>query len=107
MAQIRFSDSDDTVEASAVQSILNAFIREGIGIRHDCGGRALCGTCRIRISSGAENLSPKGEREIARLAAVDAAPNERLACQTYCRKTATVTIREKKAPADESERPRY
>jgi len=58
-------------------------VREGIRIRHDCGGKALCGTCRVRVVAGAAGLSPITERERLRLEAIGAGPEERLACQSY------------------------
>jgi adenylate cyclase len=67
-------------EVSPAFSILVAAQRAGAPLRHDCGGKALCGTCRVRVLHGA--VSPKGERERIRLAAVGAATGERLACQT-------------------------
>lgn len=68
------------VEGSPALSLLNALLRAGIRVRHDCGGKALCGTCRVRASGA---LGPVGEREAARLAAVGAGPGERLACQAF------------------------
>jgi ferredoxin len=75
------------VEAGPALSLLNALLREGVRIRHDCGGKALCGTCRLRVRTGAGGLSPAGPREAARLAALAAAgedvAGQRLACQAH------------------------
>jgi len=46
-----------------------------------CGGRARCSTCRVRILSGAEGLAEPGKDEVATLARIKAAPDVRLACQ--------------------------
>ncbi len=46
-----------------------------------CGGRARCSTCRVRILSGAEGLAEPGKDEAATLARIKAAPDVRLACQ--------------------------
>ncbi len=87
------------IPVSPVESVLNALLKEGIRIKHVCGGKAQCGTCRVRISlerdsSGKERgaLSPMGERERERLAAVGADRDERLACQTYVRGDASVDL---------------
>jgi adenylate cyclase len=48
---------------------------------HVCSGRGRCGTCRVRIESGAESLSPMNEAERGTLARVGAGAGERLACQ--------------------------
>lgn len=47
-----------------------------------CGGQAECGTCRVRVLRGAENLSPMtpDERELRLDHPGALAPDERLAC---------------------------
>jgi ferredoxin len=61
-------------EASPVYSVLVAAQRSGVPLRHDCGGKAQCGTCRVKVLSG--KLSPMGERERIRLEAVGALPGK-------------------------------
>jgi ferredoxin len=53
------------------------------GIAHAslCGGRARCGTCRVRIEHGIEALPAPGRAEAATLRSVDATGSMRLACQ--------------------------
>ena len=46
-----------------------------------CRGRGRCGTCRVRVLSGHENLPPPSEDESKVLERWRAAPDERLACQ--------------------------
>ncbi len=86
MATIIVENSEEAlrVEASPAVSILNALLRAGVRISHLCGGRALCGTCRIRILEGEKYLSPMGEAERIRLSERGPLPEGvRLACQTY------------------------
>ena len=73
---------DSQVDVNPAVSILNTLLRSGISIRHVCGGRALCGTCRVLVVSGAENLSPMKDDERKRLKS-SASGKYRLACQTY------------------------
>ncbi|MFH2114682.1 MAG: 2Fe-2S iron-sulfur cluster-binding protein [Spirochaetota bacterium] len=89
MSRIHLSAPDRPVadfEASPVYSILVAAQRNSVPLRHDCGGKAQCGTCRVRVLSG--RLSPMGERERLRLEAVGAGQAGgngavyRLACQS-------------------------
>lgn len=54
--------------------------KHATGIEYDCR-KADCGICSIRVLSGAENLNPLGEREADFLKAMNADPDERLACQ--------------------------
>jgi len=46
-----------------------------------CGGRGRCTTCRVVIEEGADLLHPPSAAEAASLAAVNAGPGTRLACQ--------------------------
>jgi ferredoxin len=73
-------------------SVLNSLLAAGVAIPHDCGGKALCGTCRIRIREGGAGLSAKTGLEASRLAAVGAGPEERLACQTHCLRDIVIEI---------------
>ena len=69
-------------DASPAYSILVSAQRAGVPLRHDCGGRALCGTCRAKVVSG--RLSPMSERERTRLSAVRVPldGSVRLSCQS-------------------------
>lgn len=78
------------IPANLAESILTSLLKAGSPIRHDCGGKALCGTCRVRVLEGAGSLSPVSDRERARLAAVGAAPGERLACQAHAARDAEI-----------------
>ena len=69
---------------------------------HVCSGRGRCGTCRVRIESGADQLSALGEDERATLARVGAAPGERLACQARVAGPGVVAARVLPAYADAS-----
>jgi ferredoxin len=52
----------------------------------NCWGHGLCGTCRVLVKKGMENLSPKGRLERFKLAtmlsAIGHEDEMRLACQT-------------------------
>lgn len=71
------------LELKPAFSILNQLAMAGVAIPHDCGGKALCGTCCVRVVEGSGAIVPKlaGEAEAARLGAVGAGEGERLACQ--------------------------
>ncbi len=66
-------------DAPAGLSVLVAAMRSGVYLRHDCGGKAQCGTCRVSLAEG--RLGPKEGRESELLARVQADGGERLACQ--------------------------
>jgi ferredoxin len=89
-------DGEPRAEAQAgpALSILNALLSAGVGLRHDCGGKAICGTCALRIVSGGESLSPLAPPEAERLAAAgkSAAAGYRLACQAHAMRDIVVSI---------------
>jgi adenylate cyclase len=58
-----------------------------------CSGRGRCGTCRVRIEAGAEQLSPANADERATLARVGAGAGERLACQARVNASGVVATR--------------
>jgi ferredoxin, 2Fe-2S len=68
---------------SPAVSILNTLMRNNHPVMHTCGGKAQCGTCRVRILSGAAALSPVREAERLRLGEEKLSAGLRLACQTY------------------------
>ena len=79
-AQVRFMPDDLLVEAplgTSLQAICDA---AGADITFGCRSGS-CGTCRVRISSGAEHCSPVLPEERDFLAGLDAPCDLRLACQ--------------------------
>ncbi len=67
---------------SAIGPTLLEISRAG-GVAHisECGGRARCGTCRVRITEGAATLPAPSLAERFTLARVKAPQDARLACQ--------------------------
>ncbi|MFO7850007.1 MAG: 2Fe-2S iron-sulfur cluster-binding protein [Spirochaetia bacterium] len=103
MARIIVEDKkQDTVETSPAVSILNSLLRAGVKISHLCGGRALCGTCRVKILDGEKYLSPMGDAERTRLTERGPLPKDvRLACQTYTWGTVRLRVLAPGPPAGE------
>ncbi len=97
MPTIRIHGRPEIFEANLMTSILNVLLREGFPIQTICGGRASCGRDLIRIRSGAQFVSPRGERETRRLAALaeegePSGPDMRLACQCYVRGDVVIEV---------------
>jgi ferredoxin len=80
------------VESNAAVSLLNALLSAGLPIRHDCGGKALCGTCAVRVISGAAGISPMAPREAERLATDSRPAGFRLACQARAARDIDIEI---------------
>ncbi len=84
MSRLFAKGDDGTVrvaESSPARSVLTSLLLAGVPIRHDCGGIAYCGTCRVRVTGDGAGLSAIGTSERERLEAVKAPPGDRLACQ--------------------------
>ncbi len=92
MASIRVQHTDIQIETSPVRSILVALQEAGAPIDTQCGGRAMCGRCAVRIVRGEKYLTPMRERENVRLRAIKADPDVRLACQTYSRGDVEIVV---------------
>ena len=82
LPRLRVLPDDKIVEASHGESVLEALLARKIELDHSCGGNGTCGTCRIFIVSGLENLPPRNEIENEFADERGFAANERLACQT-------------------------
>ena len=73
--------NDRTVRTATGVNILAASNLNNIPHASVCGGRGRCSTCRVRVVSGEEVLSPPSAEELRVLERVGASPNVRLACQ--------------------------
>jgi ferredoxin len=79
MPKITFMPLGETFEVPTGTTILHAAVRNGVPLRHDCT-EAICGTDRVRILSGKENLSDVIDNEELTLEMLNAGANERLGC---------------------------
>lgn len=73
--------NDRTARTATGVNILAASNLNNIPHASVCGGRGRCSTCRVRVVSGEEALSPPSTEELRVLERVGAPPNVRLACQ--------------------------
>ena len=67
MAKVTLAGDGISFRASAAISLLNNLLLNGVDISHRCGGRAQCGTCRVRVESEQDALNPVSEREQTKL----------------------------------------
>lgn len=80
-----------SIECSADDNLLQAFIREGIYVSAACGGRGSCGKCRIRVLEGeleesSSDLKSFTEEQLKN--------GYRLACRAYPKSDCTVMLTE-------------
>ena len=75
-------------------TILDACTRLGVELEHCCGGAATCGTCRVTVSRGLDQLSKIAHKEEAMLDSVRESPADRLGCQAHILGPVKITIPE-------------
>lgn len=83
--------SGASFEVSEGTTILVAAIQNGVPLRHDCT-EAICGTDRVRIVAGQDNLSGKTQNEELTLEMMQAGEEERLGCVARILGDVTVEI---------------
>lgn len=74
-------DSVNVLVSHKDQSVLDVALREGLALDHTCGGNGTCGTCRVFIKEGLQNLPDRNEIEAEMAEDRRFQANERLACQ--------------------------
>lgn len=80
-ALVTISYPHRTVQVPRGWTILEVSRNFGIPHRSECGGRARCSTCRVRVIDGADRCLPPGQDELQTLERIHASPDVRLACQ--------------------------
>ena len=80
------------IRAPLGMSLLEASTRYEMPHASVCGGRGRCGTCRVAVLAGEENLPPPGEVERAVLARIGSAPGSRIRIGCQVRPLGDVTF---------------
>lgn len=62
-------------------TVLDAARALGIDLSSLCGGRGICGKCKVRIEQGMEGLNPLTEQELKSIPEDEIKANYRLACE--------------------------
>ena len=88
-------------EVDADTSIAEAAAKMNVAIRSDCGGKGLCGKCRV-IAEPSGSLSPFTESELDILPPEEIKKSYRLACQAEIQGDLTVTIPEQMVDSREA-----
>ncbi|KYH36267.1 MAG: ferredoxin [Candidatus Bathyarchaeota archaeon B23] len=79
------------IEVEEGETILEAAAEGSIGLRSECGGRGLCGRCRVLVDDP-QAVSPPTAAEAKLLGASELEGAVRLACQTRVRGDVVVNI---------------
>ncbi len=87
MVPILYETEQQELNVDAKKSFLVNCLKNAIDIDHTCEGMASCGTCRIVVTDGLENLPPRSIPEEEMAIDRNFSPQERLACQLYTNKS--------------------
>lgn len=92
MPTIRYASTGRcvTFEEGTEANILRQSIRYEAGVPYRCGG-GLCGTCKVFIESGAENLTEIKKQEVNKLGEELLKKGYRLACQSFAKGDVTLS----------------
>lgn len=80
-----------TFRVETGETLPRAAARHGISIRQDCGGKGVCGKCRI-LAEPSTHLTPHTDTEGRHLSPEEIARGFRLACQIRLSGAAVVTV---------------
>jgi len=73
------------------ETLLDVARRAGAPLGNSCGGVGICARCRVRLTEGAENLSPPTTIETRIGTARGFAADERMACQAVVNGECAIT----------------
>jgi ferredoxin len=82
VSKVHFQPANVSIDVAPGVNLRDASLQAGLQIPSTCGGVGSCGLCKIKITSGAEHLSPMTALETGKLGNVFFITKERLACQT-------------------------
>jgi uncharacterized 2Fe-2S/4Fe-4S cluster protein (DUF4445 family) len=77
MPRVTFADADRSAEFPAGKTVLACAGEMGVAVSHVCGGDGACGTCRIAVIEGWDQLTPATPDETYK----ELDPPYRLSCQ--------------------------
>lgn len=80
-----------TATAKENETILDVARRAAVPLGNSCGGVGVCARCRVRVLTGAENLSPRTTMEVRFGTDRGFAEDERMGCQAVVEGACAVT----------------
>lgn len=91
MPFIKIKNRDKKIPLNPTMNLLNNILASGENIETICGGKAVCGKCRVKVLEGSKYISPKTKAEELKLKHL-LDEGWRLACQTFSLRDITVYI---------------
>ena len=88
MPRVTFEDVEKSGEFPEGKTLLSIAESLGVKVSHVCGGDGACGTCRISVSEGWDNLTPPTPDETYK----ELDPPYRLSCQARLRGDVVIKV---------------
>ena len=88
---VTFTPLGRTASALENESVLDVARRAAVPLGNSCGGVGVCTRCKVRVVSGAENLSAPTSLEVRFGSSRGFAGDERMACQAVVTGDCAVT----------------
>ncbi len=88
---VTFTPLGREAAAKENESILDLARRADVPLGNSCGGVGVCARCRVRVLTGASNLTPPTALELRFGSARGFAEDERMACQAVVQGECEVT----------------
>jgi ferredoxin, 2Fe-2S len=93
-SKIRFSPAGKTITVRRGDNLLWSAIKNRVAIKHRCGGKGTCKTCKVQILTKDALLSAPSLKEVKMLGEEELSQGFRLACQARVYETIEVRIPE-------------
>jgi len=87
-----FAEYEKTAQLSLGNNILDAAKKVDVNISAVCGGRGLCGKCRVVVREGSQNLETVSRLEAMSLSKEELAAGYRLACCALLNREGTIVV---------------
>jgi uncharacterized 2Fe-2S/4Fe-4S cluster protein (DUF4445 family) len=91
-AELVFQPYGKRLEVEAGRTVLEVARHIGVSVSSVCGGRGLCGKCKIIVQDGESHLSAPTKAERQALSREDLKNGFRLACQAVVKGIGTITV---------------
>lgn len=93
MPKMYIKNFNKEIEISSILSIFSSLYEKGITLINKCGGKGICGLCKIKILKQEEKFVSKNtEAELKHLTQDELKNGYRLACQTFTLKNLEIEI---------------
>ncbi len=87
--QVIVNGGEQRLSVQGGGNLLSALLENNITIPASCGGKGMCGYCKVRVTSGGGEVLPT---ELPFLSRRDIATGTRLACQVKIRQDVSVNV---------------